>query len=55
MKYILFVLLEGGDLRVIRFMGSSDSEVVKNEMERFVNERYGNDVLSYAYEPDTEE
>lgn len=55
MKYILFVLLEGGDLIVIRFMGSSDSEVVKNEMERFVNERYGNDVLSYVYEPDTEE
>lgn len=55
MKYILFVLLDGGDLIVIRFMGSSDSEVVKNEMERFVNERYGNDVLSYAYEPDTEE
>lgn len=55
MKYILFVLLEGGNLRVIRFMGSSDSELVKNEMERFVNERYGDDVLSYAYEPDTEE
>lgn len=55
MKYILFVLLDGGDLIVIRFMGSSDPEVVKNEMERFVNEKYGNDVLSYAYEPDTEE
>lgn len=55
MKYILFVLLEDGDLIVIRFMGSSDSEVVKNEMERFVNERYGNNVLSYTYEPDTEE
>lgn len=55
MKYILFVLLEGGNLRVIRFMGSSDSEVVKNEMERFINERYGDEALSYAYEPDTEE
>ena len=55
MKYILFVLLESGSLRVIRFIGSSNQEVVKNEMERFVNERYGNDVLSYAYEPDTEE
>lgn len=55
MKYILFVLLDGGNLRVVRFMGSSNQEVVKNEMERFVNERYGNNVLSYAYEPDTEE
>ena len=55
MKYILFVLLDGGDLIVIRFMGSSDPEVVKNEMERFVNEKYGDGVLSYVYEPDTEE
>ena len=55
MKYILFVLLDGGNLRIVRFMGSSNQEVVKNEMERFVNERYGNNVLSYAYEPDTEE